>query len=277
MLFTLASYNILADAYVTRERYPLTPEAILEPAARREALLTRLVELDADVLCLQEVERAALTEIAGRLTPLGYQGLYAQKAGRKPDGCATFYRSSVFGCVESVRYVYADDRATREPSVHVAQLLAFEHGVLRLGVANTHLQWDPPGTPAGEQRGYRQAGQLLEALERELPGQAAWIVCGDLNAPPDSELVRLIEQSGFARTHSAFSNSYTFSADGLARTIDHLFYSAALRATPLPLPAVDAHTPLPGADQPSDHVAVAARFGWAGEGDSRTSASRYAT
>ncbi len=74
MSFTVATYNVLADAYIRRELYPNTSAAVLEPIARRRALLARLVELDADVFCLQEVERVAFTEISDRLAPLGYSG-----------------------------------------------------------------------------------------------------------------------------------------------------------------------------------------------------------
>ena len=265
MSFTVATYNVLADAYIRRELYPNTSAAVLEPVARRRALLAHLVELDADVFCLQEVERAAFTEISDRLAPLGYAGHYSQKAGGKPDGCAIFFRKALFTFGEIVRCVYTDDRTKRRPSGHVAQLVSLEQGASRLGVVNTHLQWDPPEIPRSEKSGYRQVEQLLQALDREIPSCTAWIICGDLNATPDSELVQLILGAGFTCTHADYPNPYTFSADGKARTIDYLFHSVELRAEPLPLAAVDARTALPGPDQPSDHVAVTARFTWSEE------------
>jgi mRNA deadenylase 3'-5' endonuclease subunit Ccr4 len=265
--FMVATYNILADAYVRRDWYPNTSDAVLEPASRRRALLAHLVELNADVLCLQEVESGAFAEIADRLAPLGYAGLYSQKSGGKPDGCATFYRSALLTLAVNVRHVYADASKQREASGHVAQLVSLEQGAKRLGVANTHLPWDPPGTPRAAQIGYQQADQLLEVLERQLPGCAAWIICGDLNATPESELVQLILRSGFASSHAGHPHPCTFNAKGFARTIDYIFYSDALCAEPLPLPSVDAHTVLPGPEQPSDHLAVAARFSWDGSPD----------
>ena len=53
----IASYNILAPAYVHPERYPFTDRGLLEWGARRDRLVARLVALNADVICLQEVER----------------------------------------------------------------------------------------------------------------------------------------------------------------------------------------------------------------------------
>ncbi len=260
--FTVATYNVLAEAYIKREWYPLTPQEVLQPARRRSALLAHLVELGTDVLCLQEVEPATFTAIDAHLTPLGYTGFFCQKEGRKPDGCATFYRNVVFELDDTVRFEYADARAGQKRSGHVAQLVSLEQQGRRLGIANTHLKWDPPDTHRDEQYGYREAAQLLRDREEHLQGCAAWIVCGDLNATPDGDVIALIQRQGLTFTHAMCTDGNTANINGRAKTIDYLFHSTALRAEPLPLRPVSDQTPLPGPDEPSDHVAVAARFTW---------------
>ncbi len=262
MGFTIATYNILADAYIKREWYPHTAERFLEPTARRSALLRHLRELGCDVFCLQEVEPLAFDEIEAHLRPLGYKSHFAKKAGGKPDGCATIYRSNVFKLRDVVRLEYRDAQSGGQTSGHIVQLLSLEHEARRVGIANTHLKWDPPGTPHAEQFGYQQISQLLQERDRGIPGCTAWIICGDLNSTPDGTSISLIKQAGFRFTHEGCHHPYTANSNGTAKTIDYVFYSEALESEPFPLPQIDSQTPLPGVDQPSDHVAVVARFHW---------------
>jgi mRNA deadenylase 3'-5' endonuclease subunit Ccr4 len=64
MPFSVASYNILADAYIRREWYPKIPQSVLDPQRRTAALVRHLEGLSADVIWLQEVEPAVFTGIA---------------------------------------------------------------------------------------------------------------------------------------------------------------------------------------------------------------------
>jgi endonuclease/exonuclease/phosphatase family metal-dependent hydrolase len=84
---------------------------------------------------------------------------------------------------------YADG-GTQPASGHVALIATLNNEGRLLGVANTHLKWDRPGTPRASQWGYRQTTQLLEERSRIDPRCLAWIICGDLNALPDSEVLR---------------------------------------------------------------------------------------
>ena len=63
-------------------------------------------------------------------------------------------------------------------------------------------------------------------------------------------------------THHTIPDAYTCNASANARILDYLFHDPILRASPYPLPKVENDTPLPGPDQPSDHVAVLASFEW---------------
>ncbi|MGA9828697.1 MAG: hypothetical protein WBQ57_10260, partial [Rhodanobacteraceae bacterium] len=54
--FSIASYNVLADAYVRPDWFPRTSPALLEPGARTAAIAERVAGLGVDIVCLQEVE-----------------------------------------------------------------------------------------------------------------------------------------------------------------------------------------------------------------------------
>ena len=261
MSFTVTTYNVLATAYIRPEWYPNTPAAVLEASHRVPALARHVAALEADVLCLQEVERDVFAAMEAHLGPRGYAGMLAGKARGRPDGCATFFRTATFTLLDAARVEYRDALDGRAESGHVAQLVRLEHDGRTLGVANTHLRWDPPATPREAQYGYRQATQLL--AECGARAATAWIVCGDFNAEPGSDGVTAFRAAGWRFTHQADARAYTCNSNARAKTIDYLFHSPGLRSTPAALPVVDDHTPLPGADQPSDHVAVSARFEWA--------------
>ena len=260
MSFTVATYNVLATAYIRAEWYPNTPPAMLAASKRVPALVRHVTALGADVLCLQEVERETYDAIEAHLGAHGYAGSFAGKGQRRPDGCATFLRTEAFAPAEFLRLAYRDGQGGGPPSGHVAQLAVVQHGGRSLGVANTHLKWDPPGTPREAQYGYRQVKELL--AECEAHAGVPWIVCGDLNATPGSDVIAALRAAGFEFTHHASTGAYTCNSNADAKTIDYLFHASALRSEPLPLPLVGDHTPLPGPDQPSDHLAVSARFEW---------------
>lgn len=67
----LCTYNILADGYINPAWYTGVPAALLQPAPRRAALLRRVTGLDADVLCLQEVEAPVFQALLAELGPRG--------------------------------------------------------------------------------------------------------------------------------------------------------------------------------------------------------------
>ena len=88
MTFTVATYNVLASAYLRREWYPNSPPNVLDNEPRKRALASYITRLDADLICLQEVEEDAFGLIDHALTPRGFTGIYSQKSRGRPDGCS---------------------------------------------------------------------------------------------------------------------------------------------------------------------------------------------
>jgi mRNA deadenylase 3'-5' endonuclease subunit Ccr4 len=255
MPFRAATYNVLATAYIKPEWFAAVPPELLRPEGRLPALVRHVEALDADLLCLQEVEDETFAALQ-RLKAAGYDGHFEKKGRGRPDGCATFFRREIFALRGLKRLDYRD-------AGHIALILSLEHEGRLLGVANTHLRWDPPGAPLDEQLGHRQAAELLAERARFQPPQNGWLLCGDFNRAPDSEVVAAVRQAGHEHAHAGRPQARSCVANGRAALIDYLFHSPQLRARPLDPPAVGDETPLPSPEQPSDHLALAADFEWA--------------
>jgi mRNA deadenylase 3'-5' endonuclease subunit Ccr4 len=242
----------LADAYIRPAFYPNTPQAALIPLRRRAALLDRLDRLTVDVLCLQEVQADMFAAVSTRLVAL--QGLFHPKGGRKPDGCATFVKRQLE--LHSAHPLYYSDGTG-----HLALLIRISLKGRLLGIANTHARWDPAETPVDAQVGRRQMLELLDEVAGSAPLCQGWILCGDLNAEPKSALVVAAMQRGFVDPYAG-SRAYTCNSNRVPKRIDYLLHSPSLFCRPDALPAIDGETPLPSEQEPSDHLALSADFGW---------------
>ncbi len=262
MSFRIASYNILADAYVSPKYFPGSPPELLKAGARLPGLVRRIGGLCADAVGLQEVEPAALAELERSLAPRGWRAHFAAKGRGRPDGCALLVREPGLATIVERRFEYPDGREGGDPSGHVALLAVLEHDGRRFGLAVTHVKWDPPDPPPERRFGARQIPLLLDELARVEPACATWVVCGDFNAEPESAVIDPLRRRGFRDAYGTRPRDFTCNANRRARRIDFLFHTPDLAAGPVPLPAIDDRTPLPSEAEPSDHLPIAASFAW---------------
>jgi CCR4-NOT transcription complex subunit 6 len=261
MSFTVATYNVLASAYIQSGWYRRTPALVLEPTWRVPALVQHVLKLGAEIICLQEVEPETFVALRTTLGEQGYGGQYARKLAQRPDGVALFYRRAIFELL-SARVLAFSDGAGGPDSGYVALIALLRSADGILGVINTHLMWDAAGTAPAAQIGLRQARQLLTENESCAADARGWIVSGDFNVTPQSQLVALMEQAGFRYAHRDLPDVYTCNIGAKARLIDYLFHSAQLRAEPFAPTRIDDKTILPSAHEPSDHVPIMATFNW---------------
>jgi len=262
MSFSVVSYNVLASAYIQRAWYRRTPALVLDPAWRVPALVQHISDLNADLFCLQEVEPETFVALRTFLGERGYGGEYARKLAGRPEGLAIFYRRASFDWIGARIVAYADGAGPALDTGYIAQLVEVRNGGKTLGVINTHLTWDPPNSAREARRGLRQVQQCLAAYQSHAAEAGAWIITGDFNATPESEIVALALQAGFQFAHNDIADVFTCNIGGNARLIDYLFYSRGLNAEASVLSRIDAQSILPSAEQPSDHVAIMARFEW---------------
>lgn len=97
-------YNILCERCATERMYGYTPSWALTWDYRKELILTEIMNYDADILCLQEVDIAQYEDyFLQHLTAQDYEGVYWPKSKantmeesqrRLVDGCAIFYKAS---------------------------------------------------------------------------------------------------------------------------------------------------------------------------------------
>jgi mRNA deadenylase 3'-5' endonuclease subunit Ccr4 len=261
-LFSVATYNVLASAYIHRAWYPRTPATVLNPAWRVPALVQHISKLTADILCLQEVEPETFATLRASLGARGYGAQYARKGAGRPDGLAIFYRREVFQLLSARVLAYADGAGVACDTGYVALLGLLQHAGGVLGLIDTHLIWDPPSTPRQARRSLLQARELAAEFNSAVLDAHGWIVAGDFNATPGSEIVSLVEYAGLRCAHAGFESLSTCNVNANARMIDYLFYSSSLRAEPAMPERIDDGTILPSAEQPSDHVALVSRFAW---------------
>lgn len=248
----LVTYNVLADSYVSPEYCPFTPLECLEPRGRRARLLERLASLDADVLCLQELEPAVYQEVRAKLP--AWEPRYARKGEDKPDGCGIFVRRSAATVIRSEAMYFRDRPWPNGPdSGHLALLVSMIVGTDELSVATTHFKWQPLDAPPEASWGLREARELADVV---LSRGGSWVVCGDLNTLPGSETMAVLRAVGLVDPLASPAGGFTCNSNKRAKRIDYVLCSADLTAVPVEGPAIDDLTPLPSWDEPSDHLPV---------------------
>ena len=243
-MIRVVSWNVLADAYVRREYYPHTSPALLDSTTRRRAVAGRLAGYAAaDVICLQEADQALFALAADTLG--GFTARLLTKPARG-EGCALFVSRALAPEPAFEELVFTDG------SGHVA--LAFRNA--RMTVVCTHLKWEPEGVAIEAHRG---RAQLAEILDRWPSGPR--IVSGDFNADSDSVVLALARERELFDAYASMPAAYTCNANAQRKRIDFILHSADFIATPSALDTViDDDTALPGAGEPSDHLAIDARL-----------------
>jgi mRNA deadenylase 3'-5' endonuclease subunit Ccr4 len=253
--FTAVTYNVLAQSYVRADRYPLSSREALDPARRHALLLARIEALDADLLCLQELEPVVHDELRGRLQATHHVA-YVTRGGR-PDGVAVFARCSLFGWLghDELRF-----QAHRPGDDDLALIVRLTLDGQPLLIACIHLAWQPESTPPAERIGYRQMLELVRHRDAEAPA-ATWIFAGDFNATSQSIVLAAAMERGMDESCRSQRPWDTCAINGRRRKLDYLLFSAGrLRPHPGVLPKLSRDTAMPSLTEPSDHLPLRVDF-----------------
>mmetsp|Transcript_108700 Transcript_108700/g.346955 ORF Transcript_108700/g.346955 Transcript_108700/m.346955 type:complete len:681 (-) Transcript_108700:112-2154(-) len=200
----LATWNVLAPNYALAKSFPDVDAVWLASKTRKPGLRWVLEALQADVLCLQEVQHP--DEWQNLLDELGFEASFAARPSRH-DGCAIAWRKGRFRTVD--KFVFNFDGAIPESAPQSVQSrfsrcniglvveleLASEHRVSlgnsscsRIVLATTHLYW---GKEHEDVRAW-QLQLLMEAIRGRLASSPSshpdrlLAICGDLNLLPGS-------------------------------------------------------------------------------------------
>lgn len=212
---TVVTYNILADRYATAPggMHSYCPPQHLAWQERKQRLMQELLSFNADILCLQEVERPFFeAELAPLMARSGYAALYQARRRRPTDppsvpeeGISLLYKTDrlerradkavrLGACVDSgQRGKFWQAVRVREDGVLLA-LLRDRATQRHLLAGCTHLFWDPryPDIKAA------QAALLCRAVTKFLREQPALrnltpeqlglsmplVIAGDFNSLP---------------------------------------------------------------------------------------------
>nr|XP_025037768.1 protein angel homolog 1 isoform X1 [Pelodiscus sinensis] len=202
--FRVMSYNILAQDLVEQspDLYLHCQPDILDWSYRLPNLLQEIQHWDPDVLCLQEVQENHYCEqLEPTFRMMGFVCVYKRRTGKKTDGCAICYKHSRFQLISAspVEYFRPGLDILNRDNVGLVLLLQplLPEGIEQkatspLCVANTHVLYNP-------RRGDIKLAQMalllaeIDKVAKTVEGSyCPVILCGDLNAVPDSPLYKFI-------------------------------------------------------------------------------------
>ncbi|XP_036415973.1 2',5'-phosphodiesterase 12 [Colossoma macropomum] len=228
----VVSYNILADIYAQTELsktvlYPYCAPYALELDYRQSLIKKELSGYNADIICLQEVDKGAFSDsLSPALDAFGMDGVFRIKE-KQHEGLATFYRRSKFkligqhdimlsealmkDAVHSMLLEKVSSNPTlkekvvqRSTTLQVTVLQSLSDPSKTVCVGNTHLYWHPKG---GNVRLIQMAVALkhLKQVSEEHPGTL--LFCGDFNSTPSSGLFQLLSQGSLPEDHSDWASN----------------------------------------------------------------------
>lgn len=195
------TWNLLAQCLVRRQLFPASD--CLKAGQREPVLHREILSHNADILCLQEVDR--LEQLLPVLQKAGYSHHFGSGPG-KLHGSIIAYKAQRFSLVAE-KVVYYDEERVRTDGSELGQrgvsfktrnigmIVALEANNNQsdsLVVATTHLFWHPKYTYERA----RQAALLIREVSRFKVDHAVeeWpcIVAGDFNFPPDDPAYSLL-------------------------------------------------------------------------------------
>eukprot|EP00117_Sycon_ciliatum_P012018 scpid51370/ scgid13248/ Protein angel homolog 2 len=159
--FSVVSYNILSDNL--REQHPDLYEECNEKFVtwehRGPQLIREVVSYDADVICMQEVEKGHFdaTLVPG-FEQHGFKGFHVARNGDHPDGCATFYRTERFDLIKQQPVEYHRPGSNMLDRDNVALLLLLRSKESKQSAVDCSSP--PDSTTGGEKRDSCAAGNV---------------------------------------------------------------------------------------------------------------------
>ena len=194
---SMVTWNVLAPAFANQQKFPWASSQALSWSNRRERIVQQLSTIDADCICLQEVEVERWPELHAQLGELGYGGVL-QETGGHPYGVAMLFKSDRLVCL----------RTESRSRAMIAVVQAAQAGAGAAGrgggellyLANVHLE-------AGPQKEQQRMLQLASLLKRvrfqaeqdgampHVDGALPLIIAGDFNCEPRSAPHRMLSQA----------------------------------------------------------------------------------
>lgn len=241
------SYNILADIYAASLNY--CPSWALNWNHRKNVVLKEIDTYSPDLLCLQEVVWAQYLQFfAPELEARGYKGVFHPKTRVKysadlnrVDGCASFYRASMFDEVDSFniefqtiaqenpdRYCSIGDdagynRLCSKDNIAVGVILRRKDRVLALQQLHQQQRMAQSNIVGGGKVGHNRRGspqppsasaasQLAQSLQQQIPSpdeDMLMLVNTHIHWDPDFSDVKLMQVQILLEQLEAWVDEYS--------------------------------------------------------------------
>lgn len=216
----MVSFNILAQSLLERYRYLYRRhnESALPWERRRQLILREIIDAQADIICLQEMQQDHLPHFIPTFSDLGYRYLYKKRTGDKDDGLLFLYRDSHFTLVDQSRIELRQsgiETLARDNVAIVVKLRVKSKPAIELVVATTHLLYNPKRNDVR----LSQVQLILAEIERIAyigegatgPKYLPIILAGDFNLEPFTAVYEFLTQGTFVyqgkgRTLERFSH-----------------------------------------------------------------------
>ena len=308
---SLLLFTALSPSSSTDNFFKAPPEA-LKWENRKEKLLEEILRSGADIVCLEEVDHFS-DFFLPKLKENGFEGFFKPKkyspcleveGNNGPDGCALFYNTEAFSCLEKHEIVLRNNEkepnhgailvrlgfkkktqpaeAEDEPVAKKNKLDADHESSdkdpgdlsqIQLCVAVTHLK---AKAEAVDKR--LAQGSHLYSEMKEFSGDLPAIICGDFNAQSSEPVYEYYQKTapwlessyckGYGGKEPPFS-SWKFRPSKEAKyTIDYIWYTSQhLQINGVwGIPSKDeiGVNALPAQCYPSDHVALCTQLSFLG-------------
>lgn len=281
---SVVSWNLLSPHFAEIQRakncFTWIEEEHLAWPVRQAKIIEHLAELDADILCLQEVDRELWPALLQHLEELGYEGQLKDSSNKM--SLAILARRGMLTIVKTLSRSGAMVSVLRD---------AKNESAVPLYVGNCHLKAGPESKNAA-----RRISQFRALMQSTVPASihTALVLVGDFNSGRSSDIYRFLE-TGTAKPSTrtpgraqvqqleklskltaqpplplrdAYFESPPPWGPALRRTcmsglVDFVWTSAAVEVLRT-MPVSTQSRQLPSPTMPSDHIPIGALLSWAG-------------
>lgn len=222
------SYNVLAQYLLECHPYLYT-ECIsnnLKWDVRASRLYDEITSYEPDIFCLQEVQASHLSSFYSKFERNGYFGIFKQKTGHRKDGCAIYFRKSLFELKDHVTVEFYQPELpilNRDNIGMMVKLIPRQLPSCPIVVATTHLLYNPKRTDvrlAQMQVFLAEIDRFAYYDNRKGSGHCPIILTGDFNSTPDSAVIKLLD-TGQVST-MPFRDSSDWQRIGVTDNCQHL-------------------------------------------------------
>lgn len=155
------------------ELYRSIDVSTLSWSFRFHIISQELLDLNADILCLQEIDH--YQDFETFLNKYNYVGVFKQRTGENKDGCAVFWRVNKFELINCKMIEFKKNEFMDRDNVAIVVKLAVVGDKSKeIVVGNTHILFNPA-------RGDIKLGQLkcfVEETEEMAKGNIPVLLCG---------------------------------------------------------------------------------------------------